>query len=61
MKVYLVQHGQSVSEDVDPARPLSEKGQKDMEKVARFLKGVNLKITIIFKAGKPEQPKPRKF
>jgi phosphohistidine phosphatase len=52
MKVYLVQHGQSVSEDVDPARPLSEKGQKDMEKVARFLKGVNLKISVILQSGK---------
>jgi phosphohistidine phosphatase len=52
MKVYLVQHGQSVSEEVDPARPLSEKGQKDMEKVARFLKSVNLKISVILQSGK---------
>jgi len=52
MKIYLVQHGQSVSEAVDPGRPLSEKGQKDMEKVARFLKGVNLKIRVIFQSGK---------
>jgi len=52
MKVYLVQHGQSVSEDVDPARPLSEKGQKEVEKVAQFLKGLNLKIRVIFQSGK---------
>jgi phosphohistidine phosphatase len=52
MKVYLVQHGQSVSEDVDPTRPLSEKGRKDMEKVAQFLKGVNLKISVILQSGK---------
>jgi phosphohistidine phosphatase len=52
MKVYLFQHGQSVSEDVDPARPLSEKGQKDVEKVAQFLKGINLKISVILQSGK---------
>jgi phosphohistidine phosphatase SixA len=52
MKVYLVQHGQSVSEDVDPSRPLSEKGQKEVEKLAQFLKGLNLKIRVIFQSGK---------
>lgn len=52
MKVYLVQHGQSVSEEIDPGRPLSERGQKDVEKVAQFLKGLNLKIRVIFQSGK---------
>ena len=52
MKVYLVQHGQSVSEDVDPARPLSEKGKNDVEKVAKFLKGINLKVSVILQSEK---------
>ena len=52
MKVYLVQHGQSVSEDVDPGRHLSEKGQKEVEKVAQFLKGLSLKTRVIFQSGK---------
>jgi len=52
MKVYLVQHGQSVSEDIDPARPLSEKGQKDVQKIAQFLKGINLEISVILQSGK---------
>jgi len=52
MKVYLVQHGQSVSEDIDPARPLSEKGKKDVQKVAQFLKGIDLEISVILQSGK---------
>ena len=52
MNVYLVQHGQSVSEDVNPARPLNEKGRQEAEKVARFLQGLNLKIRVIFQSGK---------
>lgn len=36
MNLYLVQHGEPVSKDVDPQRPLSEHGRRDVEKVARF-------------------------
>ena len=52
MKVYLVQHGQSVSEDIDPARPLSEKGKKDVQKVAQFIKGIDLEISVNLQSGK---------
>lgn len=52
MKICLVQHGLSVSEEVDPARPLSDKGRKDVEKIAEFLKGVGLKVSIIQHSGK---------
>ncbi|RLE05072.1 MAG: phosphohistidine phosphatase SixA [Candidatus Aminicenantes bacterium] len=52
MKVYLVQHGDSVSKDVDPTRPLSEKGRNDVEKVAEFIKKTGLKVTVIEHSGK---------
>ncbi len=43
MRIYLVQHGESLPEAVDPERPLSDKGRADISKTAGFLKG---KITI---------------
>jgi phosphohistidine phosphatase len=52
MKIYLVQHGEPVSKDVDPARPLSDKGRRDVEKVGAFLKGANVKVAVILQSGK---------
>jgi phosphohistidine phosphatase len=37
MKIYLVRHGDTVPEERDPTRPLSEKGRKEVEKTARAL------------------------
>lgn len=39
MKIYLVQHGNSVSKEVDPACPLSEQGQEDIQRLANHLQG----------------------
>lgn len=45
MKIYLIQHGESVPEAIDPERPLTEKGRADISKVANYLKGrVNIDI-----------------
>lgn len=37
MRLYLVQHGEAKSKDEDPERPLTEKGIKDVQKVAGFV------------------------
>ena len=37
MRLYLVQHGDAVPEEVDPERPLSATGRRDVEAVARLL------------------------
>ncbi len=37
MKAYLVRHAQPVNVSVDPARPLSEEGMREIEKVADHL------------------------
>ncbi|GAB4390815.1 MAG: phosphohistidine phosphatase SixA [Thermodesulfovibrionales bacterium] len=37
MYVYLVQHGEAVSKEEDPERPLSEKGKEDVARVAAFV------------------------
>lgn len=47
MKLYLVQHAESTPEEVDPNRPLTTKGREDAERVAEFIKGLNLNIRWI--------------
>ncbi len=39
MRVYLVQHGESKTEEEDPERPLSEKGAKEVRSLAKSLSG----------------------
>lgn len=52
MKLYLVQHGEAVSEEVDIQRPLSSKGRLDVRKVAEFLRRARLKVQLIWHSGK---------
>lgn len=37
MRLYLVQHGEAASDEVNPKRPLTDKGRADAAKVAEFL------------------------
>ena len=39
MKLYLVQHGDSLPKETDPDRSLSKKGRADVTRLAAFLKG----------------------
>jgi len=50
MYLYLIQHGESKSEQEDPKRPLSEKGTRDVEKVASFVSSIE--VESIFHSGK---------
>lgn len=52
MRLYLIQHGLSLPEDVDPEKNLSEEGKADTLKVARFLKERNLKVDLIWHSKK---------
>lgn len=52
MKLYLVQHGECVAEEVDPSRPLTEPGKADVEKMANFLKRAGISIEIIWHSTK---------
>jgi phosphohistidine phosphatase len=47
MKLYLVRHGEAVSAQVDPARPLSETGRADVEKVGRQLKSLDVQVAEV--------------
>jgi phosphohistidine phosphatase len=52
MKVYLVRHGEAVSSQFDPQRPLSEKGLADIRKVALFIKPLEISVEHIWHSGK---------
>ena len=51
--VYLVRHGDALSEEQDPQRPLSAEGEAEVAKVAAFLKPLGLKVGAIWHSGKP--------
>lgn len=52
MLLYLVQHGEAEREEVDPARPLTEKGRNDVAKIAKFAAGAHVQVLRIFHSGK---------
>jgi len=52
MKLYLVQHAKAASEQIDPQRPLTEEGRSDIQKVAAFLKPLNLCVDYLWHSGK---------
>jgi len=52
MFIYLVQHADAKREEEDPSRPLSEKGMKDIEKVASYVSKLNIKVHKIFHSSK---------
>lgn len=52
MKLYLVQHGEAVSKQEDPERPLSEQGTRDVQAMAGFLKHAGIKVVRVWHSGK---------
>jgi phosphohistidine phosphatase len=52
MKVYLVRHGEAVSEAADRHRPLSKKGIADTRKIAGHLKSLSVSADAVFHSGK---------
>lgn len=52
MFLYLVQHAEAKKEEIDPARPLSEKGLKDITKTSLYLTYFNMSLHKIFHSKK---------
>jgi len=50
--IFLVQHGEAKPEEEDPERKLTEKGKKDAQKVAKFLKEKGIEVQKIYHSGK---------
>lgn len=52
MKAYLVQHAEALSKEVDPDRPLSERGRRDTEQVAAMAGRMGIVVSQIRHSGK---------
>lgn len=52
MIIYLVQHGEAMSEEEDPRRPLSPEGRRNVEAVARVAAGRGISPGRILHSGK---------
>ncbi len=52
MRLYLVQHGDNLSEAVDPQKPLSAKGRRDIEGLAKALKDFRVSVVEVIHSGK---------
>ena len=52
MRVYLVQHGEAKDEKEDPQRRLTDKGSREVRKVADFLRALSLAVQAIWHSGK---------
>ncbi len=52
MRLYLAQHGEACPKEVDPERPLTEKGRSDVERMARFLADAGIRAQRVIHSGK---------
>jgi phosphohistidine phosphatase len=52
VRVYLVQHGQSKSEEEDPQRRLTSQGIGEVQKIADFLRPLELRLDAVWHSGK---------
>lgn len=52
MAIYIVQHGKSLSKEIDPARSLSEEGIAIVKRIASVAAGYGVKPTVIKHSGK---------
>lgn len=51
MKVYLVRHGDAVSANENPQRPLSAKGRQSVERTARLALARKVQVSTIYHSG----------
>lgn len=52
MKVYLMRHGEAEDGNLDPTRPLTERGRIEVERVAEYLKSEGVRPGSIFHSQK---------
>jgi len=52
MRLYLIRHGDAVGAEVDPERPLSTRGERDVSRVAAFLAPMKLEVSEVWQSTK---------
>ena len=53
MRIYLVQHGEARPKDEDADRRLADRGVREVERMAAFLKPLDLRVAAVWHSGKP--------
>jgi phosphohistidine phosphatase len=51
VNIYLVRHGEAVSERLDPARPLTSSGREEVQRMALMAVAKNVQVSAIFHSG----------
>lgn len=52
MKLYLAQHGEACTKEVNPERPLTEQGMVDIDGLATLLKRAGVQVSRVIHSGK---------
>ena len=52
MALYFVQHGIALAKAIEPNRPLSADGRKDIEHISAYLRMLGIKVKKIYHSGK---------
>jgi phosphohistidine phosphatase len=52
MKLYLTQHGEACSKQVDPRRPLTSRGEREVQRIAEFLQRAEVRVERVLHSGK---------
>jgi len=52
MKLYLVHHGEACAKDIDPKRPLTDQGRRDVDRLALFLKQAGIRVVRVLHSEK---------
>ncbi len=52
MKIYLTQHGEALAKEIDPERPLSDRGRDDVTRMAKFLAAAGITLGTVRHSGK---------
>jgi len=52
MELYLIQHAKAASKEMNPERTLTEQGRRDIQKVAAFIRPLNLSVNCLWHSGK---------
>lgn len=52
MELYLLQHGEATSKEVDARRPLTDRGREDVTRVGRTARAAGIRVAAIYHSGK---------
>lgn len=52
MRIYLARHGKAFEKEVDPERPLTPEGVREVERVGMLLSGAGLAVPAVWHSGK---------